>query len=94
MVQKRPWLLERAKTLLLTPDLFNYFFTGEKKAEYTMVTTTQLMDAHKQEWSDEIMEALNISRELFPEIKINELENLNKNIIDERNEKNEKSIFL
>ena len=68
LVQKRPWLLERAKTLLLTPDLFNYFFTGEKKAEYTMVTTTQLMDAEKQEWSDEIMEALNISRELFPEI--------------------------
>ena len=44
LVQKRPWILEKADTLLLTPDLFNYFLTGEKKAEYTMATTTQLMD--------------------------------------------------
>ena len=33
LVQDRPELLERAKTLLLTPDLFNYFLTGEKNAE-------------------------------------------------------------
>lgn len=68
LVQKRPWLLERAKTLLLTPDLFNYFLTGEKKAEYTMVTTTQLMDAEKQQWSDKVMDALNIPKDIFPEI--------------------------
>lgn len=68
LVQDRPWLLERAKTLLLTPDLFNYFLTGEKKAEYTMVTTTQLMDAKKQKWSEEILDALSIPKEIFPEI--------------------------
>lgn len=68
LVQDRPELLERAKTLLLTPDLFNYFLTGEKKAEYTMVTTTQLMDAETQKWSDEIMTALSIPKEIFPEI--------------------------
>lgn len=68
LVQDRPELLERAKTLLLTPDLFNYFLTGEQKAEYTMVTTTQLMDAKTQGWSDEIMEALSIPKEILPEI--------------------------
>ena len=68
LVQDRPDLLERAKTLLLTPDLFNYFLTGEKKAEYTMVTTTQLMDAKTQKWSDEILEALSIPKEILPEI--------------------------
>lgn len=68
LVQDRPELLERAKTLLLTPDLFNYFLTGEKKAEYTMVTTTQLMDAKTQKWSDEILEALSIPKAILPEI--------------------------
>ena len=52
LVEKRPWILERADKLLLTPDLFNYFLTGETKAEYTMATTTQLMDARNKAWSD------------------------------------------
>ncbi len=68
LVQDRPELLERAETLLLTPDLFNYFLTGEKKAEYTMVTTTQLMDAKTQNWSEEILDALSIPQKIFPEI--------------------------
>ncbi len=68
IVKNRPWLLERADKLLLTPDLFNYFLTGEKKAEYTMATTTQLMDAANKVWSDKIMDALQIPKNIFPEI--------------------------
>lgn len=68
LVQDRPELLERAKTLLMTPDLFHYFLTGEKKAEYTMVTTTQLMDVKTQKWSDKILDALSIPKEILPEI--------------------------
>lgn len=68
LVQDRPELLERADKLLLTPDLFNYFLTGEKKAEYTMVTTTQLMDAKTRQWSDEITKALSIPKDILPEI--------------------------
>ena len=61
-------ILEKADTLLLTPDLFNYFLTGEKKAEYTMATTTQLMDAKNKVWSDRILEALQIPKKILPEI--------------------------
>lgn len=68
LVQDRPELLESADKLLLTPDLFNYFLTGEKKAEYTMVTTTQLMDAKTRQWSDEITDALSIPKDILPEI--------------------------
>ena len=68
LAKKRPELLERAETLLLTPDLFNYFLTGEKKAEYTMATTTQLLDARNKVWSDRIMDALKLPKKIFPEI--------------------------
>lgn len=68
LVKKRPWLLERAETLLLTPDLFNYFLTGEKVAEYTMASTTQMMDARRKEWSLEILSALHIPQGLLPGI--------------------------
>lgn len=68
LVKKRPELLERARTLLLTPDLFNYFLTGAKKAEYTMATTTQLLDARNKIWSARITEALQIPAEILPEI--------------------------
>lgn len=68
LVKKRPWLLEKADTLLLTPDLFNYFLTGVKKTEYTMATTTQLMDAEKRVWSKRILNALQIPERILPEI--------------------------
>ena len=61
-------MLERAETLLLTPDFFNYLLTGEKKAEYTIATTTQLMDAKSRNWSEEVLDALSIPREILPEI--------------------------
>lgn len=68
LVQKRPWLLKRADKLLLTPDLFNYFLTGQQKAEYTMATTTQLLDARNKMWSDKVLKALQIPERIFPEI--------------------------
>ena len=36
--QQRPELLARTKTLLLMPDLLNYFLSGEKKTEYSIAT--------------------------------------------------------
>lgn len=68
LVKQRPWLLERADTLLLMPDLFNYFLTGEKRAEYTMASTTQLMDARKKTWSQRILTDLGIPSRILPEI--------------------------
>ncbi|MBO5197403.1 MAG: rhamnulokinase [Lachnospiraceae bacterium] len=64
----RPEVLERAETLLLTPDLFNYFLTGEKKAEYSIASTTQLLDAKAGEWSNEVIDALGLPKKIFQEI--------------------------
>ena len=37
-------LLDAAETLLFMPDLFHYFFTGEKVNEYTDASTSQMLD--------------------------------------------------
>ena len=68
LAKDRPELLERAETLLLTPDLFNFFLTGEKKTEYTMATTTQLFEAKNREWYKELFEVLGIKENIFPEV--------------------------
>ncbi len=64
----RPELLERADRLLLMPDLFNYFLSGQKAWEYTESSTTQLLDARNRTWSLEVLNALGISHSLFGDI--------------------------
>ncbi|MDO5589959.1 MAG: rhamnulokinase family protein [Lachnospiraceae bacterium] len=66
--EQRPWMLERADKFLFTPDLFNYFLTGEKRAEYTMATTSSLLDIRKREWSKEVMENIGLREDFFPEL--------------------------
>lgn len=61
-------LLRQAKTLLLTPDLFNYFLTGVKSTEYSIASTTQLLDPENRVWSKEIMDRLGLPSDLFTEI--------------------------
>ena len=68
LIKNQPELMERVDKVLLTPDLLNYFLTGEKKAEYSIASTTQLMDAKNRCWSDKVIDALTIPKHIFPEI--------------------------
>ena len=58
--------LERAETLLLIPDLLSYWLTGERLAERTNASTTQLLDARTGEWSRELIERLGLPVRMFP----------------------------
>ena len=60
LAENRPELLERAHTLLFTPDLFNYLLTGVKKTEYTIASTSQLLDPWKRDWCPEVFERLGL----------------------------------
>lgn len=64
--EQEPESLERADTMLLMPDLFNYFLTGVRRAEYSIASTTQLTDARRHCWSDEIVSGLGLPRKIFP----------------------------
>ena len=68
LAQKRPELLERASRALLMPDLFGYLLTGGQASEYSIASTTQLMDPRTHEWNKGIMRRLGIPEDLFPDI--------------------------
>lgn len=65
---QRPELLERAETLLFTPDLLAYFLTGEKSVEYTIASTSELLDAKKRDYDFGMLEKLGIKKEIMPKI--------------------------
>lgn len=60
--------LDAAETLLMIPDLFHYWMTGRKVAEYTNATTTQFFDASARQWSAEILAALALPQRILPPI--------------------------
>lgn len=64
----RPELLERAESLLFMPDLFAYFLTGNKVSEYSIATTSQLIDINTREWSGTMLEKLGLPRRIFERI--------------------------
>lgn len=66
--QARPELLERTEKILFMPDLFSYFLTGEFGAEYTMASTTQLMNPNTGDWCYEVLEALGIPTRILPKL--------------------------
>jgi len=43
--------LDLADTMLFMPDLLAYFLTGEKATEYTIASTSQLIDPHTRDWA-------------------------------------------
>lgn len=68
--EKHPDILEAAQTLLFTPDLLNYFLTGEIGCEYTIASTSQLLDARKRDFSDTLLQTFGIPRHLFAPISM------------------------
>lgn len=66
--RQRPALLERAKTLLFMPDLFNYLLTGKKQTEFTIASTSQLLDAQTGGWSEEVLLRLGIPKNILTPI--------------------------
>ena len=66
--RKRPDFLRNAETLLLMPDLFNYMLTGKKRAELSIASTTQLLNAVNKTWSETVLRSLNIPKTILPQI--------------------------
>lgn len=60
--------LDVADKLLFMPDLFSYFLTGTANTEYTIASTSELLDARGRCWSSDTIGALGLPEHLFGEI--------------------------
>lgn len=61
----QPKLQETAERVLLMPDLFHWFLSGEKSNETTNATTTQVFDTQAGKWSHALLADLDIPTRLF-----------------------------
>ena len=57
-----------AKTLLFTPDLFNYWLTGLMRAEVSIASTSQFYNPVEKHWADGLLRRLGIAESILPEI--------------------------
>lgn len=54
-----------ADKLLFMPDLFSYFLTGVADTEYSIASTSELLDARRRCWSVDTVRALGLPEHLF-----------------------------
>ena len=66
--ENRPYILDEAETLLFMPDLLNYMLSGIKSTEYSIATTSQMVDLKTNDWSDEILDTFGIKKNLLTPI--------------------------
>ncbi len=66
--EQQPWMLKSAKKLLMMPDLFGYFLTGVENGDYSMASTSSLMNIRTKDWDETLLAALGLEKSIFPKI--------------------------
>ena len=57
--------LKQAKELLFMPDALAYMLTGEKVCEYTIASTSQILDPRTKEFDTELLEAAGVDASIL-----------------------------
>ena len=65
---QEPEILQRAKTLLLMPDLLGYLLTGVKQTEMSIASTSQLLNPITKEWNQELLTLVDLPCHIFTNI--------------------------
>ncbi|MHC4477765.1 MAG: rhamnulokinase [Planctomycetota bacterium] len=60
--------LARAKRLIFMADLFSYYLCGRVFGEYSLASTSQMMDMRTGLWSQEIFDKLSLPIGIMPEV--------------------------
>jgi len=61
-------VLAKTKKLIFIADLFSYCLCGKAFGEYTLASTSQLMDMKTGRWSKDIFNKLSLPMEIMPDI--------------------------
>lgn len=68
--EAHPEYMERAQSILMTPDYFHFLLTGEKKMEYTIATTSELINAAEGDWDMELIRGLGFPERIFQPVSM------------------------
>ncbi len=68
MTKHRKHNIDNAKTFLFMPDLLNYFLTGVAKNEYTIASTSQMLNPETRNWDYELLNELGIKTDMLCDI--------------------------
>ena len=68
MARQQSPALQNAATLLMMPDLFNFWLTGRKVCEFTDATTTQFYDPRARAWSHSLFDDFGLPYHILTEI--------------------------
>jgi rhamnulokinase len=60
--------LSQSDRLLFTPDLINFWLTGEKGNEITMASTSQMLNQQTRDWDNEFLDKLGIPTNMLGEL--------------------------
>ena len=60
--------LERTETLLMMPDLFHYWFSGNKVCEFSDASTTQFHNPREGNWARGLLDKLGLPSGILPEV--------------------------
>ena len=66
--ENKPQIFERASKWLQMADYIVFCLTGEIVTDYTLASRTLAFDVEKADWSDEILGAFGLTRDIFPPI--------------------------
>lgn len=61
-------VLAKARKLIFIADLVSYYLCGRAYAEYTLASTSQLMDMKTGQWSQRIFDKLGLALDIMPEV--------------------------
>jgi rhamnulokinase len=68
LVRDNPAVLPSASGLLFMPDLLTYLLTGERVSEFTIASTSQLLDPRRGAWNKELLAFLGIPAAFMPDV--------------------------
>jgi rhamnulokinase len=63
--RKTPRLIDAARAFVMVPDLLNYWLTGRLCSEYTIASTSQMVDARSRGWARPLLNELDLPDQLL-----------------------------
>ena len=63
--ERTPHQIRAATAMLMVPDLFNYWLTGKLQSEYTIASTSQMVDPRTRQWARALLMGLGLPEHLL-----------------------------